>query len=153
MSNLPPPIVLAHRLTPLLAGLEWGIGGSTLLFHLGLETAPADLDIVTTPAQFDELEKRLSQHLGPSFRPSHRAYRSLHFAKFRSSAGVGVDVMADIAVRLGSALEHWQFDPQTITHADGLPWMRAADWVVLYRLFQRPARVSQLTAYLARSGN
>jgi hypothetical protein len=48
----PPPLVLAHKLAPLLTDLDWGIGGSLLLYNLKLVTDPQDLDIVTTPKDY-----------------------------------------------------------------------------------------------------
>jgi hypothetical protein len=57
--------------------------------------------------------------------------------------------MAGIAVESNGTLVHWAFDPLRTEHIDGLPWMRADDWLALYRLFDRPARVRQIEAYLA----
>jgi len=45
----PPPLVLAQEVALLLPGLQWGIGGSLLLYHLKLVATPQDLDVVTTP--------------------------------------------------------------------------------------------------------
>ena len=148
--TMPPPLALAHALAPALAGLHWGIGGSCLLHHLGLEAAPRDLDIVTTPEHFEVLRQRVEGRLGPGQRPPHPDYRTRHFLQFVSPQGVGLDLLAGIAVRRGDGLASWHFDPASVQTDDGLPWMRVADWLQLYRLFGRSARVARLEAWLAR---
>lgn len=148
MNPLPPPRALAATLAAPLAGRCWAIGGSTLLHHLGLEPAPVDLDIVTPPDQFEPIAAMLAARFGPGLRPAHPRFRSGHFMRF-NAGGVPLDLMADIAVQTGDALVHWHFDPLHIDHVDGLPWMRAADWLTLYTLFDRPARARQLEAWLA----
>jgi hypothetical protein len=150
--NAPAPLQLARALAAPLAGLDWAIGGSTLLHRLGLEPAPADLDIVTTPEHFAQVRACLEARLGTAHRPAHPRWRTVHFARFDARvelSGAPVDVMAGIAVQRGESLERFVFDARRIDRVDGLPWMRAADWLVLYRLFDRAARVQQLEAWLA----
>jgi len=146
---LPPPVALAQALAPSLDGLDWAIGGSSLLWRLGIEPAPTDLDLVTTPAHFEALCAALARRFGPGVRPPHARYDSAHFQRFGSAAGAAVDVMAGVAVRRGSVRLPWHFEPQRSQHLDGLPWMAARDWLTLYALFERPARVAQLQAYLS----
>jgi hypothetical protein len=147
----PAPLVLALLLAPELIGLHWAIGGSTLLYSLGIEKAPRDLDIVTTPEHFDALDERLTRNVGLGFRPEHETYRSDHFNRFTSCSGVTVDVMAGINVLVGGRNICWDFDPQRIVQRDGLPWMSAQDWLDLYKLFQRTTRVAQLNEFLIAS--
>jgi len=147
----PAPLVLALTLAPELIGLHWAIGGSALLYRLGIEETPDDLDIVTIPKHFDSLSERLSRHVGVGFRPEHATYRSEHFKRFTSSSGVTIDAMAGIKVFLGGRNIYWDFDPHRVDHRDGLPWMLAEDWIDLYALFQRPTRVAQLNEFLAAS--
>ena len=149
----PGPLLVARTIAPALAGLQWAIGGSTLLFKLGLIESPRDLDIVVTPEHFDSTERRLAALLTPRPTSSHPTYASKHFARFISATGIGVDVMAAIAIRSGSTLTTWDFDPQTITHDDGLPWMRTEDWVCLYQLFGRHVSAQRLVDHLAKSGS
>jgi len=148
----PGPLLLAREIAPLLTRLDWGIGGSTLLFKLGLIDSPRDLDLVVMPRHFESARSRLSSLL--TLRPTapHPTYVSKHFARFISATDVGVDIMASIAVRSESTLTTWDFDPRTLSHDDGLPWMRAEDWVCLYRLFGRHERAQQLADYLAKTG-
>ena len=148
MNALPPARQLAASLAEPLAGLDWAIGGSTLLHQLGLEPAPADLDLVTTPEHFDRAAAVLAARFGPGERPAHPRFRSAHFVRHRAG-GVAVELMAGIAVKSNDALVQWRFDPRRIDLVEGLPWMRADDWLALYRLFDRPARVRQLEAHLA----
>jgi hypothetical protein len=147
--NALAPLAAAHALAPKLAGLHWGIGGSTLLHHLGLEPAPRDLDLITTEAHYPAVHAVLTQVFGAGSRPQHPRYVSAHFARFQDASALSVDLMADIAVRTAQGIERWQFDPAAVMVHDGLPWMRAQDWLTLYQLFDRPQRVAQLTAYLA----
>lgn len=76
----PAPVQLAGSLAPVMDGLEWGVGGSCLLWHLGLSSDPRDVEL-----------------------------------------------------------------------ADGIPWMLATDWLHLYEMFERPARVAVLKRYLSGS--
>jgi hypothetical protein len=144
------PRALAHALAPTLAGLDWGVGGSVLLAHLGLPVTPNDLDLVTTPAHFAELTERLKQVLTTREKPRDTRYVTAHFLHLVSADGVGVDVMAGIAVREPAGIQTWTFDPARTALVDGLPWMLAEDWLSLYALFGREARVRILTDYLAQ---
>jgi len=154
----PGPLCLARQLAPHLAGLHWGVGGSTLLHHLGLEDAPRDLDIVTTEVDFAQVIGRLGHiapWLGAATRPDHSDYASACFARFASPGGVdgpasaAVDVMAGIAVRRGDQVLRFAFRPETLRWEDGLPWMDARDWLLLYDWFGRPEREAALRRYLA----
>ncbi|WP_158755833.1 hypothetical protein [Dyella sp. S184] len=141
--------MLAHQIAPHLDGLCWAIGGSSLLCRLGLEAAPADLDIVTTNEHFAAVRERLSGTMDEQHRPRHANYVSRHFALFRSATGVAVDVMAGIAVRTPSGIVQWPYSGSTIETSDDLPWMRAEEWLALYAIFNRPQRVEQLKVYLS----
>jgi len=144
------PLTLAQRLAPLLRDLDWAIGGSTLLHRLGIEPAPRDLDLVASIAHFPRVAAALGRELSPVAVDRHPHYVSGGFARFVGADGVTVEVMADIAVHRGHELVRWHFEPSRVEWIDGLPWMHAADWLELYRLFDRPARVAQLEAWLAR---
>jgi hypothetical protein len=148
----PAPPELARSIAGPLAGLDWAIGGSTLLYRLGIEPALLDLDIVTMVEHFDEAESRLVQLLGTGSKPGHPLYQSSHFTRFKSAAGTPMDLMAGIAVLVADNLRSWHFDPSRIDYHDGLPWMNARDWVVLYSLFDRPERAAQLRSLLAAAG-
>ena len=143
-----PPLDLAREIAPLLGGLRWGIGGSLLLHHFGLETAPQDLDIVTTPEDFPDAVARLSAHLGPAIQVDHPSYASLHFARFTSSRGVNLDIMAGIRVHARTGIQSWNFNSDTVLLQDRLPWMQARDWLTLYEMFDRPERVKLLPGFL-----
>ena len=145
----PTPLHLAHTIAPYLTGLDWAIGGSTLLHHLGLEPNPADLDIVVSAADFTKAEVKLAALFGEGLRPQHASYQSEHFARFKAADGTQIDIMAGIAVLRGNEVVTWHFEPQRTVIEAGLPWMRAQDWLTLYTLFNRPARAAQLAAYLS----
>ncbi len=147
--TIPAPITLAHSIAPLLAGLEWGIGGSVLMWTLGLEPAPRDLDVVTTVDDFDAIRDRVARRLGAPVDVPHSTYQSGCFARFAANGPVSMDLMADIRVRTPEGIIGWDFDPKSVTLRDGLPWMRPEDWVELYELFERPQRALALRRYLA----
>jgi hypothetical protein len=146
----PPPLLLAHEIFPLIADLQWGIGGSLLLYHLGLPAEPRDLDIVSTLEDFGQINTRLALALGPPTPAPHPSYVSIGFSRFLAGSGVSLDLMAGVRVRTteGSCVD-WHFDPQTVTYAEGLPWMQATDWVDLYTIFNRPEQVDILKKCIA----
>jgi hypothetical protein len=144
----PIPLLLAHTIASHLADLDWAIGGSTLLHHLGVEPAPVDLDIVISIDHFKTAESKLMALFGEALQPQHASYQSAHFSRFTATDGTQIDIMAGIAVLQGNELISWTFEPQNTVVEDGLPWMRAEDWLALYDLFNRPARVDQVQKYL-----
>jgi hypothetical protein len=148
---LPPPVRLAQELAPTLRGLDWGIGGSSLLWHLGLADAPRDLDLVTTAAHFPEMRRLISLRLGEASNPAHPVYRSRYFARFAPTGPVPVDLFAEVRVETSGGVAEWTFDPAHLEVQDHLPWMRAEDWLHLYQLFDRPEQVQALRDYLAGS--
>ena len=147
--EVPPPIRLAQDLAPTLRGFDWGIGGSSLLWSLGIADAPRDLDLVTTAAHFPEMHRLISLKLGETSSPSHPTYRSRYFARFAPENLVSVDLFADVRVETSDGVAEWTFQPANLDVRDNLPWMRAEDWLHLYQLFDRPAQVKVLRDYLA----
>jgi hypothetical protein len=109
---VPPPVAIAQEIAPKLSGLPWAIGGSVLMWKLGLEPAPRDLDVMTDPEHFPRVSALIAEVCGLGRAASHPRYRSGFFRRF-----------------------------------DGLPWMRAQDWLVLYQLFGRPERVKVLRLF------
>jgi hypothetical protein len=147
--EVPPPIRLAQDLAPTLRGFDWGIGGSSLLWSLGIADAPRDLDLVTTAAHFPEMHRLISLKLGETSSPSHPTYRSRYFARFAPKDLVSVDLFADVRVETAEGVAEWAFQSANLEVRDNLPWMRAEDWLHLYQLFDRPAQVKALRDYLA----
>ena len=151
--ELPPPVRLAQDLAPILRGLDWGIGGSSLLWSLGLADAPRDLDLVTTAAHFPEIHRLISLKLGEASNPSHPTYRSRFFARFAPEGPVSVDLFAGVRIESSSGVAEWTFQSANLEVRDDLPWMRAEDWLHLYQLFDRPTQVKALRDYLADAGS
>ena len=139
------PLALAHKVAPLLDGLAWGVGGSVLLYTLGLEAAPHDLDLVVSEQDFAQAEARLLAIAEPLPVTPHPSYRSRHFARFAADDGTAIELIAGVASHLGN----WTFQPERTELRGGVRWMAAEDWVELYRLFGRPYRVAQLENWLA----
>ena len=144
--------MLAQEIAPLLVDLHWGIGGSLLLWKLGLEANPRDLDIMTTSEHFDTVRQRLARRLGAGVRTPHPNFQSTCFARFESEGPASVDLFAEVRVRTGEQLQRWSFDPQHLEYWRGLPWMLPRSWLELYKLFDRPERVRALQGFLGRQG-
>jgi hypothetical protein len=71
----PPPLMLAKEIAPSLVDMHWGIGGSLLLWKLGLETSPNDLDIMTTAAHFGAVSQRIARRYGGGGGPPQTTFR------------------------------------------------------------------------------
>jgi hypothetical protein len=145
----PAPLDTARAIAPALAGLDWGIGGSLLMWRLGIESAPRDLDIMTTASDFATVCERLSTIYGTAYDSPHPTYRSAFFARFGPTGPAPIDVFADVKVETVRGLAGWCFDPARVEREENLPWMYADDWVELYELFARPSRVRALKDYLS----
>jgi hypothetical protein len=145
---VPPPVALAQEIAPKLSGLPWAIGGSVLMWKLGLEPAPHDLDVMTDAEHFPRASALIAEVCGLGRAVSHPRYRSGFFRRFDGHVA-SVDLMADVKVQTANGLVSWEFDPAAIVIDGGLPWMRAQDWLVLYQLFDRPERVKVLRQFIS----
>ncbi|MGP9802757.1 hypothetical protein [Rheinheimera sp. NSM] len=142
--------VQLQQLCTMLQPLQFGVGGSCLLWQLGLENTPNDIDIVCTEQDFARICQLLSVRFTPQTTPAHAEYVSAHFACFNREGWPDIEVMAGIAVKQGDAVTNWQFNPQRCHWQDSICWMPPADWLQLYQLFNRPQRVAQLRRYLVQ---
>jgi hypothetical protein len=139
------------ELSALLTPFQFGIGGSCLLWQLGLDVQPDDIDIVCTAAHFSAISDALgAQGYQLQFVPPHPDYATAHFARFTRTGSYSVDLMAGIAVRQHGGITAWTFNPQHCHWKHGICWMPPADWLQLYQLFNRPERVAQLRHYLVQ---
>jgi hypothetical protein len=137
------------ELCTLLTPYQFGIGGSCLLHHLGLDVQPGDIDIVCTEAHFSAIADVLhAQGYQLQIVPPHPDYASAHFARFSRADSHNIDLMAGIAVRQHGGIRQWSFNPQRCHWQNGICWMPPADWLQLYQLFNRPQRVAQLKRHL-----
>jgi hypothetical protein len=130
--------------------MHWGIGGSLLLWKLGLEAQPRDLDIMTTAEHFPAVSQCIAQRLGEGVRTPHATFNSVYFARFDGAGAASIDLFAEVRVKRNGEWVSWSFDPQNVEDWRGLPWMLPAAWLELYELFDRPERVRALREYLAR---
>tara|TARA_R110002126_G_scaffold12196_26_gene53273 strand:- start:9722 stop:10192 length:471 start_codon:yes stop_codon:yes gene_type:complete len=137
---------LCQRLKP----WQFGIGGSCLLWHLGVELAPNDIDVICSADDFDAICHTLATEHQLQPRPAHSHYASTHFARFSRAGWPDIEIMAGVAVKHGDTINHWQFNPQRCHWQNNICWMPPADWLALYQLFDRPERVAQLRHYLVK---
>ncbi|MBV2130366.1 DUF4269 domain-containing protein [Arsukibacterium indicum] len=139
-----------QQLCELLRPLQFGVGGSCLLWQLGLETSPNDIDIVCSEDDFAAICNKLAAEFQLQERPAHSEYCSSHFARFSRQGWPDIELMAGIAVKQGDSISRWQFNPQRCHWQNSVCWMPPADWLQLYQLFNRPQRVVQLRHYLVQ---
>ena len=141
--------VQLQQLCAQLQAFQFGIGGSCLLWQLGLEAAPNDIDIVCTEADFAAICEVLQAagFIVQSAAP-HPQYVSAHFVRFYLAGWPVIELMAGIAVKQADTISRWQFQPQRCHWQQNICWMPPADWLQLYQLFNRPQRVKQLKGYL-----
>lgn len=138
-------------LCSLLADYQFGVGGSCLLWQLGLVAKPTDIDLVCTEEHFAQISALLiaagyqTQQI-----PSDPMYATTKFSHFRHAEGRSVELMAGIAVRKGNTVNRFIFHPKRCRWQDGICWMPPADWLQIYQLLGRQERVAQLRQYLVQ---
>ncbi|WP_423187847.1 hypothetical protein ACO1PK_06435 [Alishewanella sp. d11] len=138
-----------QQLSALLQPFPFGIGGSCLLWQLGLEAQPGDIDVVCREEDFDTICRLLAQHYQPEAVTLHADFVTRHFARFSQSGARDIELMAGIAVLQQGQLIEWTFHPERCFWQDNMCFMPASDWLELYGLFNRPKRVETLKRYLA----
>ncbi|MCF4008848.1 hypothetical protein [Rheinheimera sp. UJ63] len=148
------PDALTEQLTELsslLSAYPFGVGGSCLLWQLGLDVQPTDIDLVCTEADFAAISALLT-HAGYQAQSikSDPMYATAKFNHFRHIEGRSVDLMAGIAVRKDNVISRFAFHPERCRWQDGICWMPPADWLHIYQLFGRSERVAQLRQYLVK---
>lgn len=139
-----------QQLSAKLQPFQFGIGGSCLLWQLGLEPAPNDIDVVCSEDDFSTICRELAADYQLQTRPSHSEYASKHFARFSRAGWPDIELMAGIAVKHDNNVTSWQFNPQRCHWQNEVCYMPPADWLQLYQLFNRPQRVAQLRQYLVQ---
>jgi hypothetical protein len=139
-----------QQLCALLQPFQFGIGGSCLLWQLGLESAPNDIDIVCAEADFAAICAALNASFSLQQVVPHPLYTSAHFCRFSRSGWPDIELMAGITVTQQQQQTHWTFVPQRCHWQQGICWMPPADWLQLYQLFNRSERVAQLRRYLVQ---
>jgi hypothetical protein len=77
LGDSPSPIAFAWRISPLIGHLQWAIGGSRLLHHLGLHVELHDLDIVGTLEDFEQISECLASAFGNPSQTSQPSYKSI----------------------------------------------------------------------------
>ena len=147
MTNVDLTTQLQH-ISGVLQPYQFGIGGSCLLWQLGQEAKPNDIDIVCSEQDFAAITGTLSAEFQQQYSPAHPQYVSAHFARFSRAGWPDIELMAGIAVKWDDTVTRWQFKPQRCHWQNGICWMPPADWLQLYQLFNRPKRVAQLRHYL-----
>ena len=139
-----------QQLSQLLEPYQFGIGGSCLLWQLGVESSPNDIDIVCSEADFAAICAEMTKRFSMLPVAPDPGYATARFARFSKADWPDIEVMAGIAVRQGAEVIPWTFQPGRCHWQQGVRWMPPADWLQLYQLFNRPQRVAQLRQYLVQ---
>ncbi len=142
-----------QQLSTLLQPYPFGIGGSCLLWQLGLEANPGDIDVVCREQDFDAICQLLAQHYQPEAVTFNPDFVTRHFARFSQPGQRDIELMAGIAVLQQGKLIEWTFHPERCYWQNQICFMPASDWLELYGLFNRPKRVETLKRYLAQSNS
>ena len=138
-----------QQLSTLLKHHPFGIGGSCLLWHLGLEANPGDIDLVCREEDFAAIANLLAKTYKTEPAPLNPNFVTRQFACLSQPGALNIDLMAGIAVLQQGKRVEWTFHPERCYWQNQICFMPASDWLELYTLFNRPKRVETLSRYLA----
>lgn len=135
--------------------IEWGFGGSCLLYFIGIPVTPRDLDVVI---RYSDVEAARAALLADGAvlleeRPSNNQYLTRKFYTFQWG-DMEVDLMAAPGIRRGDRIFEMDFDGKgpwkTVTFGgETIKLSDPADWLAYYSLMEnRQLRVEQLANYL-----
>ncbi|ALZ77230.1 hypothetical protein [Rheinheimera sp. F8] len=136
-------------LAPLAPVPDWSIGGSLLLVERQLQEDFRDIDLVCSEAIAPALAARLQQFSTELPVAAHPQYCSRFFRRYQHDSGLVIELMAGIQVRQHDRLAQWPFEPSRCEQRHGVSWMALTDWLELYQLFNRPAKVALIRTALA----
>ncbi|HWI60781.1 MAG TPA: hypothetical protein VNT75_02955 [Symbiobacteriaceae bacterium] len=145
-----PPIEPLRRVHAALqaGGVVAALGGSGLLYSLGLVDTVRDWDL-TTDAPFDQVKAALGDL---PWRPSPTgdgSYATAHRINVTPD-GADIDLMVSWAVRCDEGVV--QFPTVVAGALEGIPVGSPEVWAVAYRLIGRPQKAGLLDDYLRRHG-
>jgi len=139
-------------------GIRWGVGGSILLQHFGLEKEPHDIDIVVAEQDVEGAAQVLNRIGMRKTGSEQGSYVTLRFLEYVVD-GTDIDVMAGLGIRHSTGIYLYAFDERAVT--DGMlagaavvPLTALEDWYVLYQLMTgREQRVRVIEDYLTAMGS
>jgi hypothetical protein len=146
-----PPIeplqLVVNRLAG--AGIQAALGGSGLLFSLGLVDAVRDWDL-TTDATLAEVSAALGADIPWQPSPTgDQGYATVNRINITPN-GADIDMMIRFAVRCEGGVVRF---PTIVTgQFDGIPVGSPEVWAVAYQLIGRPAKADMLHEYLRQHG-
>ena len=115
-----------QQLSQILEPYQFGIGGSCLLWQLGIESSPNDIDIVCVEADFAAICAEMAKIFSVLPVAPDPGYATARFARFSKADWPDIEVMAGIAVRQGAEVIHWTFQPGRCHWQQGVRWMPPA---------------------------
>ena len=138
-----------------MAGIPWQLGGSGLLFSLGLVDAVRDLDVVFPADVMDQLAEVVEESTGSA--PSFSARQEDGFVSgFRGQHhwdGVELDMTAGIALDYGTLTVRLPFEPGGLWMVgdEEIPLAPLDQWLLIYR-FHNPERAALLDGAVGEPG-
>ncbi len=130
------------------AGVRFGVGGSALLYRHGLTEDFCDIDLVVMKADGPRADAVLSS-LGAKAEEKPAGVYATQLFKTYEIGGIGVDMMAGLAIRHPGGVYEYVFDEHTArdhwpVNGVMLPFCPLSDWAFLYGLMPGKERKAEL---------
>ena len=134
-------------------GITWAIGASVMLYFLGLEDEPNDLDILVHESdakQLDELLKNMGARKDKKYKET---FATKYFYSYNVE-GIKIDLMGGFIINHTDGEYKLTFDSETIVefkiiNGIKIPLSSLEDWYVIYQLIpNRERRTQAIEKYL-----
>lgn len=135
--------------------IEWGLGGSLLLFVRGITDHFGDIDIIVKDSDVLRVNRLLNKMGLLVPKEEDPIYHTKGFFNF-DIEGVLVQVMSNLTVKYAEKLYTVPFDESSIDKwepfgQEKLPLMYLEDWYVIYQLIERTAKVELLEEHFKKT--
>lgn len=134
--------------------IEWGLGGSLLLFVRGITDQFGDIDLLVKDSEVLRVNRLLNKMGMLVPKEEDPIYHTKGFFQFEID-GVIVQVMSNLTVKYEDKLYTVPFDEFSIDKwepfgQEKLPLMYLEDWYVIYQLIQRTPKVELLEEHFKK---
>jgi hypothetical protein len=137
--------------------IVWGIGGSVMLNHYGLDEQPNDIDILIDLKDIKSANLILSRLGEKKAWEKAEVYSTRHFYEYVIN-GVDVDVISGLTINHSEGAYIYEFDERSIAEVirikdNDVPLTSLEDWFVIYQLIpNREPKVKMVEEYLLSHG-
>lgn len=134
--------------------IEWGLGGSLLLFVRGIVDQFGDIDLIVKESDVLRVNRLLNKMGILVPKEEDPIYHSKGFFQFDID-GVIVQVMSNLTVKYDDKLYTVPFDEHSIDKwepfgQEKLPLMYLEDWYVIYQLIRRTEKIERLREHFGK---